>query len=199
MLGTLVRQWWSILILRPSISMPTASKPRLSMNWRRPTQTRTTSASQEAASPPAAASVLTLQMPSLFWTPVTFVFSLKSMPCFFRIERNCFATSASMPTPPIESKNSTTVTLLPNLDQTEPSSRPMTPPPMTVRRSGTFSIVRAPVLDTICFSSSSMPGMLMTSEPVANMMLVDSMTWSPPAFNATFTELGPVSVPWPTT
>mmetsp|Transcript_39661 Transcript_39661/g.114460 ORF Transcript_39661/g.114460 Transcript_39661/m.114460 type:complete len:223 (-) Transcript_39661:451-1119(-) len=199
MLGTFVRQLWSILIFRPSISMPTASRPRLSVNCRRPTQTSTTSESHEAASPPAAASVLTLHTSPTFSTPVTLVFSLNSMPCFLRRLRNCLATSASMPTPPMASRNSTTVTLLPRRDHTEPSSRPMTPPPMTVSRSGTFSKARAPVLETICLSSSAMPGRLTTSEPVASMMFLDSMACSPPAFSATFTELGPVSVPWPTT
>mmetsp|Transcript_28833 Transcript_28833/g.89750 ORF Transcript_28833/g.89750 Transcript_28833/m.89750 type:complete len:206 (+) Transcript_28833:615-1232(+) len=199
MLGTFVRKWWSTFTFLPSISTPTASRPRLSMYWRLPTQTRTTSESQEVASPPAAASVLTLHVPLTFSTPVTLVFSLNSIPCFFRRPRKFLATSASMPTPPMLSRNSTTVTLLPSRAQTEPSSKPMTPPPMTVSFSGTFSRFRAPVLDTICFSSSSMPGRLTTSEPVASMMFLLSITCSPPAFSATFTELGPASVPWPTT
>mmetsp|Transcript_71248 Transcript_71248/g.212519 ORF Transcript_71248/g.212519 Transcript_71248/m.212519 type:complete len:200 (+) Transcript_71248:639-1238(+) len=199
MLGTFVRYWLSTLTFLPSISTPRASKPSLSMYWRRPTQTRTTSESQDCASPPAAASVLTLHMPLTFSTPVTFVFILNSMPCFFRIPMKFLATSPSMPTPPMLSKNSTTVTWLPSLDQTEPSSRPMTPPPITVSFSGTLSRVRAPVLETICFSSRSMPGRLTTSEPVASMMFLASMTCSPPALSATFTEFGPASVPWPTT
>mmetsp|Transcript_44027 Transcript_44027/g.125588 ORF Transcript_44027/g.125588 Transcript_44027/m.125588 type:complete len:200 (-) Transcript_44027:282-881(-) len=199
MLGTLV--WYLLLTFTflPSISTPAASRPSLSMNWRRPTQTRTTSASQEASLPPSAASVLTTHLSPAFSTPVTFVLSLNLMPCFLRMAWNCFATSASMPRPPMEPRNSTTVTSLPSRDQTEPSSSPMTPPPITVSLSGTFSSVSAPVLDTICVSSSSMPGRLTTSEPVASMMFFDSMTCSPPAFRATFTALGPASVPWPTT
>mmetsp|Transcript_37497 Transcript_37497/g.84556 ORF Transcript_37497/g.84556 Transcript_37497/m.84556 type:complete len:228 (+) Transcript_37497:554-1237(+) len=200
MLGMLVRKWSSTLTFRPSSSTPTASKPRLSMNWRRPTQTRTTSDSQSVALPPAAASVLTLHMPfPSFSTPVTLVFSLKFMPCFFRIARNCLATSPSMPTPPMASRNSTTVTSDPRRAHTEPNSRPMTPPPMTVSFSGTLSKVRAPVLETICFSSRSMPGRLTTSEPVASMMFFVSMTFSPPSLSATLTELGLARVPWPLT
>mmetsp|Transcript_74202 Transcript_74202/g.119750 ORF Transcript_74202/g.119750 Transcript_74202/m.119750 type:complete len:203 (+) Transcript_74202:567-1175(+) len=196
MLGTLVRQWSSIKILLRSTFTPTASRPRLSKNVRRPTHTRTTSASAVLTSPPFAASVCTLMTPSAaFSTPVTFVFSSNFMPCFLSIAVNCLATSVSMPTPPIESMNSTTVTLLPSRAQTEPSSRPMTPPPITVRRSGTFSSFRAPVLETIVFSSSSMFGKLITSEPVASMMFLLSIVWSPPSMSATLTVLGPPKVP----
>mmetsp|Transcript_6332 Transcript_6332/g.14006 ORF Transcript_6332/g.14006 Transcript_6332/m.14006 type:complete len:211 (+) Transcript_6332:135-767(+) len=199
MLGTLVRKWSSTLTNLPSISTPTDSSPRLSMNWRRPTQTRTTSASEVFASPPFAASVATSSLSPTFLTPVTLVESWNSIPCFFRIARKFFATSSSMPTPPMLSMNSTTVTWEPRRDQTLPSSRPMTPPPITVSFSGSFSKDSAPVLDTICFSSSSMPGRLITSEPVASMMFFVAISCSPPSRSPTLTEFGPVKVPWPFT
>ena len=46
----------------------------------------------------------------------------------------------------------------------------MTPAPMTASVAGTFSRTSAPVEETICFSSTSMPFSLATSEPVAMMM-----------------------------
>mmetsp|Transcript_8631 Transcript_8631/g.15303 ORF Transcript_8631/g.15303 Transcript_8631/m.15303 type:complete len:202 (+) Transcript_8631:596-1201(+) len=201
MLGTFVRQFSSTLIFLPlsSICTPAASSPKLSKNWRRPTQTRTTSDSWLEESPPAAASVLTFTVLPVFSTPVTLVFIWKPMPCFFKRAINCLATSASIPKPPMESMNSTTVTLLPNRLHTEPSSKPMTPPPITVSRSGTCFSFRAPVLETMTSSSSSMPGKLITSEPVANMMFFASMLCSPPSRRSTLREVGPVSVPWPLT
>mmetsp|Transcript_41171 Transcript_41171/g.116549 ORF Transcript_41171/g.116549 Transcript_41171/m.116549 type:complete len:200 (-) Transcript_41171:454-1053(-) len=198
MLGTLVRKCPSTLTSLPSISTPTSLRPRLSTYWRRPTLTSTASASSTCGSPPAAASVLTFIPAAVFSTPVTFVLTLMSMPCFLRTAWNCFATSASMPRPPIKPMNSTTVTLLPSLPQTELSSKPMTPPPITTSFSGTLSRASAPVLDTMRFSSSSTPGRLVTSEPVASMMFLASITCSVPALSATLTVLGPTSVPCPT-
>ena len=50
------------------------------------------------------------------------------------------------------------MTFAPKRAQTEPSSSPMTPPPITTRCSGTFGKAIAPVDVTICFSSTSTPG-----------------------------------------
>ena len=50
--------------------------------------------------------------------------------------------------PPMEFRNSTTVTFDPNRDQTDPNSNPITPPPITQSRSGTAFIERAPVEET---------------------------------------------------
>ncbi len=72
----------------------------------------------------------------------------------------------------MRSRNSTTVTLAPRRRQTEPSSRPMTPPPMTTRCSGTFSNARPPVEVTIFFSSMVRPGSGVESEPVAMTMFL---------------------------
>lgn len=49
----------------------------------------------------------------------------------------------------ILSRNSTTVTLAPSLAQTDPISKPMYPPPMTMRDFGTSLSTRAPVEETI--------------------------------------------------
>ena len=67
----------------------------------------------------------------------------------------------------IWSRYSTTVTSAPKRLHTEPNSSPITPPPMTRSFSGTFLSSKAPVDDTICFSSISRPGSVATSDPVA--------------------------------
>ena len=63
--------------------------------------------------------------------------------------------------------NSITVTLDPILLYTLPSSNPITPAPIIMRCSGTFSRARAPVELTNFFSSSSNPGRQIGSLPVA--------------------------------
>lgn len=55
-----------------------------------------------------------------FVAPVTFVSSLNFKPCFVRILWKFFATSKSMPTPPIFDKNSTATTFAPNRLHTDP-------------------------------------------------------------------------------
>jgi hypothetical protein len=68
--------------------------------------------------------------------------------------------------------NSTTVTLVPNLWSTYPSSIPITPPPITINDSGIFSKLKAPVELTITFSSKSSPGKGVGSDPVAKMIFL---------------------------
>jgi hypothetical protein len=58
----------------------------------------------------------------------------------------------------ILSRNSTTVTSAPRRRQTEPSSRPMTPAPMTIIFFGTAFSDSAPVEETMRSSSTSTPG-----------------------------------------
>ena len=55
----------------------------------------------------------------------------------------------------------------------------MTPAPITASVAGTFSSSSAPVEETICFSSTSMPFSLATSEPVAMMMVFVSIVSLP--------------------
>src|SRR3974377_2172890 len=114
-------------------------------------------------------------------TAVTLNDNLNVMPCFSNRRCVCRRTSPSMPgkTP---SKNSTKVTFDPSRRQTEPSSRPMTPAPTTMRCFGTSGSDSAPVDDTIRFSSISIPRSLATSEPVAiAIALASSVCVLPPS------------------
>ena len=63
--------------------------------------------------------------------------------------------------------NSTTVTLAPNRRQTEPSSSPITPPPITTRWRGTSGIASAPTLESTRRSSNLRNGSSDGTEPVA--------------------------------
>ena len=80
-----------------------------------------------------------------------------SKPCFLKILAASLRTSPSMPGR-IWSRNSTTVTFAPSRRQTEPSSRPMTPPPITTMWPGTLASSSAPVESTIRSWSISTPG-----------------------------------------
>mmetsp|Transcript_17589 Transcript_17589/g.33165 ORF Transcript_17589/g.33165 Transcript_17589/m.33165 type:complete len:214 (+) Transcript_17589:630-1271(+) len=200
--GTAVWKW-SLTSMRPmrSVPMPSSSSPMFDVKGRRPVLTRTTSASNTVVSPPAAGSRLTSTLPSARTTVlVTFVLSLKSKPCFLRIFWKFLAISLSR-VGVMESRNSTTVTFEPRRAQTDPISRPITPPPMTTRLSGTLEICRAPVESTILPPSLSTTavGRGVTSEPTARMMFLASMVSEPPALRSTLTELGPESLPNPLT
>ena len=75
---------------------------------------------------------------------------------------------------------SSTVTSDPSRRQTLPSSRPITPAPMTPSRLGTSLNSSAPLLSTMRSPSVLATGMLMGSEPVA-MMMFSALTvcWLP--------------------
>ena len=60
-----------------------------------------------------------------------------------------------------------TVTFEPKRAQTLPSSRPITPAPITPRVSGTDSISKAPVLSKIFLSSNFAEGISIGDDPVA--------------------------------
>ena len=63
------------------------------------------------------------------------------------------------------------MTLAPSRRQTEPSSSPITPPPITTMCSGTLSqLERAGGIDDPIFWSISTPGSGVTDEPVAMTM-----------------------------
>mmetsp|Transcript_19775 Transcript_19775/g.75826 ORF Transcript_19775/g.75826 Transcript_19775/m.75826 type:complete len:202 (+) Transcript_19775:654-1259(+) len=158
---------------------------------------RHTSTSSVEDLPPDAESIERVRSPALFLaTLLRADFIMNFMPCFSRIFLNSLAMSPSAPAQ-IASWNSTTVTSAPRRRQTEPISSPMTPPPMTAMRLGTSWRSRAPVEETTCCSSISMPGRLMTSLPVAMMMFLVLMTCSLPLASTTFTSLGPTMVPVP--
>ena len=95
-----------------------------------------TSVSIVSAAPPAAGSTVSVTALPLAFAPVTLVDRRKSKPCFLKILLASLRTSPSMPGR-IWSRNSTTVTSAPSRRQTEPSSSPITPPPMTTMRFGT--------------------------------------------------------------
>ena len=81
-----------------------------------------------------------------------------------------------------------TSTSAPSRDQTEPSSRPITPAPMTTMRLGTLPSSRAPVELTIFFSSISTPGSGVDSEPVAIRIDFVCKLSVPPSASATATS-----------
>ena len=136
------------------------------MFGRRPIETRTMSASIVSAAPPAAGSTVSVTpfLPAL--APVTLVEVRMSKPCFLKIFAHSLRTSPSMPGR-IWSRNSTTVTLAPSRRQTEPSSSPITPPPITTIWPGTLPSSSALVESTIRSWSISTPGSGVTLEPVA--------------------------------
>ena len=118
------------------------------------------------------------------------------MPCLARILWKALATSASMPGQ-MRSRYSTTVTSAPSRRQTEPSSRPMMPAPMTTRVLGTSENARAPVESTIRSPSTLRPGRPEGSEPVAMMMFLASRVRVLPSAPSTSTRPGPAIRPLP--
>ena len=82
------------------------------------------------------------------------------------------------------------MTLEPSRFQTDPSSRPMYPPPTTTRCSGTLSKQRASVELTIVLPSKGMKGRFTGSLPVASRMWAVSSVVSPPSLFRTTTRLG---------
>ena len=77
---------------------------------------------------------------------------------------------------------STTVSSLPSLWYTEPSSSPMTPPPMTSNRLGTLRKLTASRAPMICLPSNLNAGSSMVELPVARTMAFDaSMVSVPPS------------------
>ena len=147
--------------------------------------------------PPFAASTLSLTPSPLSSPSMTLVLSLNFIPCFSKIFLVVFEMSASIPGPPIWPRNSTTVTSAPNLDQTEPISRPMMPPPMTIIFLGTFSSAMAPVLVMTFFSSMVRPGNGVASLPVAIMMFLAKRVCSCPSVRLTLISFGPEKAPVP--
>ena len=131
--------------------------------------TRTTSTFNASAAPPAAGSKDNVTPAFAVFAPVTLVPSLNFTPCFLKVRVACLTTSPSMPGKML-GRNSMTVTSAPKRRHTEPSSNPITPPPMTAMVLGGFDKFNAPVDDTICFSSTSTPGSGVVSDPVAMTM-----------------------------
>lgn len=112
------------------------------------------------------------------------------MPCFLKMRSRLVDISLSIG-PPMPSMNSTTVTSVPRRRQTEPISRPITPPPTTTSDLGTALSSRAPVEVTMVVSSTGTPGSFAGSEPVAiTMFLAESVVASLPSIGVDLTEPG---------
>ena len=111
--------------------MPRSSSKSPDVFGIRPVETSTIEDSSELISPEETSSILTDNPFEFFSTPVTFAPVIKSKPCLFRIFWNSVDSSPSNPGA-ILSKYSTTVTFDPRRLQTEPSSRPIYPPPIIV-------------------------------------------------------------------
>jgi hypothetical protein len=65
--------------------------------------------------------------------------------------------------------SSTIVTVAPSRRHTLPSSSPITPPPITIRRFGTSGILSAPTFESTRSSSNGRKGSCAGTEPVAMM------------------------------
>ena len=90
-----------------------------------------------------------------------------------------------------------TSTLAPKRAQTEPSSRPIAPAPITTSEPGTCSKLSASVLVTITLPSAGANGRAIGTLPVAMMMcLASSDSLAPSAF-FTLTKPGFSITPWP--
>mmetsp|Transcript_39869 Transcript_39869/g.40661 ORF Transcript_39869/g.40661 Transcript_39869/m.40661 type:complete len:205 (-) Transcript_39869:496-1110(-) len=190
---TEVLKWSSTLILpNLSVSIPNSSRPRFFVTGLLPVLTNTTSASNFSTSPPFDGSRERVTPSGETAEDVTFVESLNFIPCFFRI-LNKFEESSLSIVGVIESRNSITVTSVPNRLQTDPISSPITPPPITAIVLGILSSTRAPVESTIFFPSLStgQGGRGLTSDPTARMMLFPVISCEPPVDRFTATELGP--------
>ena len=112
----------------------------------------------------------------------------------FRALRSCAATSSSAKGT-ISGSISMTVTCVPSMEYSEANSTPMTPPPITARRSGISGNERAPV-ESMTNGLSLAPGMggITGTDPVARITWV--AVWVVPS---TVTFPGPSKVPWPCT
>mmetsp|Transcript_4159 Transcript_4159/g.9422 ORF Transcript_4159/g.9422 Transcript_4159/m.9422 type:complete len:207 (+) Transcript_4159:815-1435(+) len=197
--GTFVWKLWSTRTCPRSLTLtPTSVRPG-GVTGRRPMHISTTSASSSSLAPSPTASVPMTTPGPLLVTPVTLVPSLNLIPCFLSTARKFLDTSESMPAPPMKDWNSTTVTSAPRRSHTEPSSSPMTPPPMTTIFLGTDFSERAPVEVTIVSSSTVTPGKGVTSEPVASMILSAIIFCEPPPIRSTDTSFTPDTAAAPLT
>mmetsp|Transcript_13540 Transcript_13540/g.33793 ORF Transcript_13540/g.33793 Transcript_13540/m.33793 type:complete len:223 (-) Transcript_13540:468-1136(-) len=188
--GTLVAQCSSVSTMpRAPTFTPIFSRPRPSVYGTRPVETSTMSASIVSASPPFTGSVFsTTPPPGLGDASSTFVDILNCSFCFLKILCRVVAISVSIPGV-MRSRNSTTVTSEPSRRHTDPISRPMTPAPMTISFLGTSLRARAPVEETITFSSIGTLGSDAGTDPVATtMFFVLRMDGSPPSIGVDFTS-----------
>mmetsp|Transcript_29449 Transcript_29449/g.45545 ORF Transcript_29449/g.45545 Transcript_29449/m.45545 type:complete len:212 (+) Transcript_29449:460-1095(+) len=171
----------------------TAIKPRLSVitlaacrfkdcvNGRRPIQTRTLSHDivSTFCCSPVDSTVNSTPFP-VFFNPVALVETLNDTFSFFCRQLTRFRLTSASTNGRMRSENSTTVTLLPALAQTLPSSRPITPPPIITRCFGGALKSSAPVELKIFCSSNFAKGSGIGSEPVARMIFFACTSCAPP-------------------
>mmetsp|Transcript_21266 Transcript_21266/g.53559 ORF Transcript_21266/g.53559 Transcript_21266/m.53559 type:complete len:217 (-) Transcript_21266:411-1061(-) len=191
----------SILLALSSFT-PMASRFRSSVRGLLPTATSVTSDLTCSWGPPAAGSTVSVQSLSVMSAATTLVWSMNLNLRFFLRDRWKAAMSSPSIVAQILSRNSITVTLVPRRAHTEPSSRPMTPPPTMDMVSGTFSRRSAPVDETQVLAPKSLKGMKGSStgsEPVAMMVFFDLIVCVPPSINSTSMVLASANLPWPLT
>ena len=127
------------------------------------------------------------------------VLSSNFMPSFSRLRWRIFDVSASKPIAAMRGRNSMTVTSAPSRAQTEPSSRPIAPAPMTSIVFGTFSSAMPWSLLMTRLPSNLRNGSSTGTLPVASRMFcVLSVFFAPPS-PVTSTVLPSTSLPRPFT
>ena len=164
--------------------MPLSDENKSSERGLRPTATISLS-NNSVCSPPALVYV-TSTLPFLTSVPITRAPRRISSPCFLKILPASLAICTS-----IIGKNSSSASNMTTSDprrrQTLPSSKPMTPAPITPRRTGTSVSMSAPVESIICSSSIGAGAILTGTEPAAIMTLLASNTWTLPLLSVTST------------
>mmetsp|Transcript_28475 Transcript_28475/g.68487 ORF Transcript_28475/g.68487 Transcript_28475/m.68487 type:complete len:348 (-) Transcript_28475:141-1184(-) len=186
------------------IGMPSFSNPSPSVNGRRPTHINTTSHSKACVDPSFKDSMWTVA--PLPWTSpfVTFVEVRMLSPCFCMTLWKALPTSESSPGQ-MRSMNSTTVTSAPRAPHTDPSSIPITPPPITTIFLGTSLSDNAPVEVTTIFSSTGSPmeaGKVLASDPVqmreCSASISVTLPWSSVAVNVVAVTNSPLPLTYAT-
>ncbi len=107
-------------------------------------------------------------------------------PCFFNTLNNSLEISPSI-VGVIFGAYSITVTSAPKRAYTEPNSKPITPPPITIKCLGTSFNFKASVEVMIRSLSIFIKGRLAGFEPVATMIFIPSITSDEPSFLVIFT------------
>src|SRR6185503_9570852 len=162
---------------RASTLRPTASAPSPSVLGTRPTETISRSHSSFCAAP--SLSAYSTVTPDFFAVTLPiFTPSEIARPCLV----NCFQASfetASSQAPRKAGSASRIVTSEPRRRHTLPSSRPITPAPITPSRLGTDGKASAPSLSQTTSLSTATPGRWRALEPVATITCVASIV-SPP-------------------
>ncbi|MCY1432487.1 hypothetical protein D9M71_484870 [compost metagenome] len=179
---------------RSSRVTPLSAASRSVVTGRRPTAT--ISLSKVSFCSPWASVKLTVTCFFFTSEPVTRAPRRMFRPCLVRIFRASLETCSSAAGRNL-SRASMTVTSAPRRAQTEPSSRPITPAPITPSFFGTAWKSRAPVESTITSWSTGAGGMSTGLEPEARITFSASTICTLPSEPVTSTCLLASSLPWP--